>query len=200
VVNGNDIDESSSDCEALPHNEGAKFECLTGVFMERITAFNLETHGLAGKEALNWPARVPELEALCRQQKETRSIACWREIVHAVLVKFNNNLQKTVDFCETAPGQWETYNCIQHSLGIVAGAYDFEIEKMGSVCDVQVKVPNFKSSCYPHLVSATLSTRPSEISDAKLFCSQLETRYAHSCLQAVENFDRGGSATIRATD
>lgn len=195
VINGNNIDESASECEALPHEASARFECLTGVFMERITALNLEIHGLASKEALNWPARVPELEILCREQSGKRSVACWREIVHAVLVKFNNDLQRTVDFCETAPGNEETRNCIQHSLGIITGSYDFEIERMKTVCDVKVKEPNFKSGCYPHLVNATLSTRPSERSDARRFCSELELRYAHSCLQAVESFGRGSSAS-----
>jgi hypothetical protein len=195
VVNGNNIDESASDCEALPHSQSSRFECLTGVFMERITALNLELHGLAGKEALNWPARVPELEALCQAQTGTRSIACWREIVHAVLVKFGNDFQRTVDFCETAPGEEETRNCIDHALGINTGAYDFEIERMKTVCDVKVKAENFKSRCYPHLVSATLSTRPSEAADARRFCSELDLRYVHSCLTAIDNFERGKSAT-----
>lgn len=199
VVNGNDIDQSASDCDSLPHNQYARSQCLTGVFMERITAFNLKEHGLAGPEALNWPARVPELEALCRKQNGTRSVACWREIVHAVLVKFGNNFQRTVDFCETAPGAEETKNCIEHALGINTGAYNYEIERMRGVCDVKVKAENFKSDCYAHLVYATLSTRPSEAEDAKHFCSELEPDYRQNCLKAVTNFERA-KATVRASD
>jgi len=200
VINENDIDFSALTCEALPHDENAKFECLTGVFMERITAINLEIHGLAGKEALNWPARVPELEKLCREQSGTRSVACWKEIVHAVIVKYHNNTQRVVDFCETGPGEKETRECIDHSIGIIAASYNFDLSKASIICDAKAKALDFKSRCYPHLVSSVLSTVPQEMPAAERFCSSLEERYLPSCQNMVANFKHRTSDTIKVSD
>lgn len=190
VMNENNIPESLKDCQSLPHDKLGKFECLTGVFMERITAFNLETHGLAGKEALNWPARVPELEKLCREQGGVYSVACWKEIVHAVLVKVRNNPQALVDFCETAPGKEETRECIDHALGIMAAGYNFQLDRMSPICDTAVKAADFKNRCYATLVSSTLSTIPTEIPAAKRFCGSIDESYQKSCFAAINNTTR----------
>ncbi len=192
VLNDNDIPESLKDCERLPHDERGVFECLTGVFMERITAVNLELHGLAGKEALNWPARVPELEKLCGEQEGVNAVACWKEIVHAVLIKVRNDPQELVNFCERAPGEEEwgersTRECIDHALGIMAAGYNFELSRMHPICNVRVKAEDYKNRCYAHLVSSTLSTVPQELPSAKKFCSALEERYQKNCFDMIEN-------------
>ena len=187
VLNDNDIPKSLKICQSLPHNNSSKFECLTGVFMERITALNLEVHGLATKEALNWAARIPELETLCRAQSGTASVACWKEIVHAALIKFNNDPQKIVDFCETAPGNEETRQCINHSLGIMAAGYHFQLNKMSGVCEARAKALDFKNRCYAHLVAATLSTIPQEKSSATKFCGTIDTQYQPSCFAMIDN-------------
>ena len=187
VLNENDIEESLKNCQTLPHDDRSKFECLTGVFMERITALNLEVHGLATKEALNWPARVPELETLCRAQSGIESVACWKEIVHAVLIKVRNSPQQLVDFCERAPREEETRQCIDHALGIMAAGYNFELDKMRPICEAIVQAPDFKNRCYAHLVAATLSTIPQEKPSATKFCASLETVYQESCFVMIDN-------------
>ncbi|MSR87668.1 MAG: hypothetical protein EXS69_00650 [Candidatus Zambryskibacteria bacterium] len=187
IINENDIPESLKDCEKLPHNDFGKFECLTGVFMERITAFNLVEHGLATRESLNWVPRVPELEALCREQMGVHSIACWKEIVHVALIKFNNNPQKIVDFCETAPDEEGARECINHSLGIMAGSYSFELGKMKPICEARAAAPDFKSRCYVQLVGATLSTIPQEKSEAVKFCKSIDSVYQEACFKRIDN-------------
>jgi hypothetical protein len=185
VVNENDIDASLKDCALLPHNDVGKFECLSGVFMERITAFNLETHGLATKEALNWPARLPELEALCRSYTSTSSEACWKEIAHVAVVKFQGNPQAVVDFCQTAPTKEADKRCIDHSLGILTSDYQFDLSKMKGICDVRAEASDFKGRCYNQLVGSTLATLPREIEAAEKFCTSLEPQYQESCLGIV---------------
>ncbi len=190
VLNKDDIPSSLAQCKALPHEEMSVFECLTGVFMERITALNLEIHGLAGKEALNWSARVPELEKLCRKQSGVDSVACWKEIIHAVIVKFNNDPQRVFSFCETAPGEKETRECIDHSIGIIAGGNNFDFGKNRAICDTRVKAFDFKERCYTGLVASTLSTIPTEIPAARAFCASLEERYHASCSNMINNTQR----------
>lgn len=187
VMYYNDIPKSVAGCNRLPHDARAKFECLTGVFMERITGINLETHGLATKEALNWAQRVPELEKLCRAQTGTESVACWKEIVHAVLIKVNNDSQSLVNFCETAPGTTETSECINHALGILASVDNFVLKRMNHICEVEVKDPTFKNRCYAGLVGATISTIPAQIPDAVSFCSSISLEYQRDCFTMLGN-------------
>jgi hypothetical protein len=197
ILSENDIEESLKDCERLPHNELGKFECFTGVFMERITAFNLVEHGLATEESLNWPARVPELETLCRKQKGVHSVACWKEIAHTIAVKFNNNSQQVINFCESAPGEKEARECIDHALGIMAGAFNFELARMTPICEARAKSPDFQNRCYAQLVAATLSTIPTEIAAAVKFCGNLESSYQTSCFTTIGNSTRRAKAEIQ---
>ncbi|MEX0919200.1 MAG: hypothetical protein WDZ64_00420 [Parcubacteria group bacterium] len=183
----NDIEESLAICHSLPHQPIAIFECLTGVFMERITALNLEVHGLAGPEALNWAARVPELEALCRAQSGTNSIACWKEIVHAVVVRERNNAQAVVNFCEKAPAEVETRQCIDHALGILTAGYDFDLSKMSPICEARAQASDFPNRCTAHLVSAVLSTTPQETESAVRYCNQTEPQYQKDCFSMIGN-------------
>lgn len=189
VETEDDIKEALDICDLLPHNTITKFECITGVFMERITAVNLEIHGLAGKETLDWPARMPELETLCKEQipGTPPSIACWKEITHAALAKFNNDPQKIVVFCESAPGETETRQCIDHSLGIMAGSLNFELRKMGPICNAEVEADDYKNRCYAHLISSTMSTVPEEIASAVQFCASAEEEFQSSCFSMIGN-------------
>lgn len=189
VVNENNIDESASDCEALPHNAYSKFECLTGVFMERSTATNLVIHGLAGEEAFRWIERLPELEKLCREQTGTRSVACWKEIAHVALVNLRHDPQKIVDFCQSSPGEKEARECIDHSIGIMAAGRNFSFSKMMPICEANALASDFKKRCYPILVGATLASLPSEIPAAKKFCSSLETIYHESCFKIIQHHE-----------
>jgi hypothetical protein len=135
---------------------------------------------------------IPELEELCREQPAgtPSSIACWKEIAHAVLAKVRNNPQDIVDFCETAPGEEETQECIDHSLGIMAAGYNFDLERMHPICEAQVEAPDFKDRCYAHLVSSTLSTIPQEVPAARRFCSSIEKEYQQSCFGMIDNIVR----------
>lgn len=191
VVNENDVNESASDCEALPHDARAKFECLTGVFMERSTAINLVAHGLADREALNWLTMLPQTEALCRVQSGTRAVACWKETVHVGVVALKNDPQKVIELCERAPSELATKECIDHSLGVIAGTQNFDLFKLQGVCEAQVKAPDFKDRCYPTLVASVLSTIPTEINTAKNFCASIANLYQKSCFRMIENFERG---------
>lgn len=200
IVNENNIDESAEDCETLPHDEMARFECLTGVFMERSTAINLVAHGLAKKEALNWSVMLPETEALCREQSGTRAIACWKETVHVALVALRYDPQKIIDFCESSNDKTTARECIDHSLGVQAAQYDFDLSRASIICDARAKAPDFKARCYPHLVSSVLSTIPQELPGAKKFCSSLEREYQDSCFFIIKNFENRKPGTIKTLD
>ncbi|MEK7148224.1 MAG: hypothetical protein AAB758_02905, partial [Patescibacteria group bacterium] len=188
VLNENNIPEALKDCERLPHNSFGKFECFTGVFMERSTASNLVIHGLATEEALNWsPEKLPELESLCRDQTGVYAVACWKETAHVAAVALHNDMQKVLEFCEKAQSEEAARQCIDHSFGIIGASYHFELSRMSPICEARAKAQDFKNRCYANLVSATLSTIPREVPATVKFCGNISETYRKACFTTIGN-------------
>lgn len=187
VMQNNDIPASTPLCKALPHDERGIFECLTGIFMERITAINLVEHGLADQSSLNWPERLPELKVLCLAQSGIDSVACWKEITHVALVAFSYDPQKMIDFCNLAPASLAREECADHAVGIMAGNKNFDLTRLGDTCAVKTPDGTFQDRCYAQLVSATLSTLPHASGQAVAFCYNLAERFFKECYTMIGN-------------
>lgn len=189
VMKEDDLNGSLANCESLPHGAMGIFECLTGVFMERITAINLEAHGLASPSALNWPERVPELKALCQKQSGERAVACWKELVHVLAAKYGPDMNKVGAECAAAPAERARQQCLEHAVGVIGGMLSFDFAKTREICLANVNFPGFKERCYPQLISSTLSTLPREANEAKAFCGSIEERFRAGCLESVRLMD-----------
>jgi|GEM_PF-1649654 len=160
--------------------------CLSGVFMEQITALNLINHGYAPQTWLNWAARVDDLEKLCRAQDGERAVGCWEEIVHAVIVKFNNDPIKTFAFCNKSPLLEAARACRYHGIGILATSMNFDTQNMLHICSVpQSDEPDFEGNCYIRLVSSILSTSYDKTSQVIGLCAALAQQFQHGCFLQI---------------
>jgi len=172
-----DIDKALELCSSIQENAQQYYYCITGVFMEHITAFNLIAHGYAPESFLNWPARLPELEALCSSSEGLFGEACWEELAHVIAVKFNNDAASVFAFCREAPTVEAAKKCVYHSIGIMAGAEYFKIYTLRDIC--QISLPDeydFPARCYRGLVSSILSSIPQELPQVVDFCGTVEGR------------------------
>ncbi len=161
--------------------------CLTGVFMEWITALNLIEHGFAPRSFLNWPARVEELKQLCFSRSGIEAEACWEEIAHVLVAKFPDNAEKVFSSCEEAPADNAARRCINHSIGIIGGSRQFALEELKDMCKLgPARYQNFSESCYRQLVISALATIPRKIDEVKKFCFSLAPEFINSCLEEVE--------------
>jgi hypothetical protein len=152
--------------------------------MEDITALNLQTHGLTSDQR-SWAERVDDLEALCRSQADLgEATACWQEIVHAALVKFNNDPKTIFDFCTRAQFAKATQECRYHSIGIIAAAKQFDLPPLKYMCGL-VKETGFEKSCYEALVSSTLSTVLSFTPRVIEFCQSLAEEFKEGCFRQM---------------
>lgn len=163
--------------------------CQTGVFMEHITAQNLIAHGYADNSFLNWPARVPEIEKLCRAHKGEEAVACFEEISHAIIQKFPNDPGKVFDFCNSAPLTEASYWCKRHSIGIMAGTKNFEISQLAYMCELPQPVSDssFKRDCYQGLAGSAISTTPQKADYVITFCDAIPQEYRAGCFSHVGN-------------
>lgn len=189
-----DVDKALELCEVFKDDRQNEF-CLTGVFMEYQTAINLIIHGFAPESWKNWPARVPELEKMCRSYDSKKAIACWKEIVHAALIKFKNDPGKIFGFCDLAPIADAAIECRRHSIGIMATAKKFDLGSMKPICKIKQSVnPDFEADCYVQLVASAMSTLPDFGEQAYRFCNGLDDKFAGKCSNYVEgadNYKRG---------
>lgn len=178
-------------CQIFTDKTQRKF-CQTGVFMEHITAVNLIAHGYADNSFLNWPARVPEIEKLCRAHQGEEAVACWEEISHAVVQKFPNDPGKVFDFCNSTPITEASYWCKRHSIGIIAGTKNFDISPLAHMCELPQPAndPNFKRDCYQGLAGSAISTTPRNTDYVMAFCDAIPKEYRGSC------FGRVGSSLL----
>ena len=184
-----DVEEALPLCNVFEDKKQKEF-CLTGVFMEYQTALNLIEHGYAPRLWLNWPARVPELEKMCRAQTGENAIACWKEIVHAALVKFHDDPKKIFDFCNSAQVAEGATECKYHAIGIMVVGKRFDFDNLKTMCSIPQKEANFKGECYVRLASSTLSTLPDEKDKVAAFCRGLDEKYQSGCLYQVFGVNR----------
>ncbi len=172
-------------CEVFKEVAQNRF-CISGVFMEYQTALNLVSHDLAPASWLNWPARMEELETLCRAQVGKFAEGCWEEIVHVALVKFDHDPKKVFDLCSSAQVPNGAKRCKMHSLGIIGASRNFELARLKSVCAIPQKDdPNFERDCYPAMVSSTLSTIPTKVAESVAFCNSLEDKFKTACFSML---------------
>ena len=129
VETAGNINEALDLCSLL-RPERQWFECMTGVFMENITALNLIAHGYRNKTQQSSAEKLSELEKLCRLYRDLAADACWRETPHVAVVKFLYTPEKIFDFCNTAPAQTSAKECIMHSIGILIDARKYNPQAM----------------------------------------------------------------------
>jgi len=186
-IKGN-INKALELCSVLQDNPRQHNFCITGVFMEHITAFNLIEHGYAPERFLNWSARIDDLEQLCRSYKGEFAEACWEEIAHVAAVKFKNDAEKVFTFCNGAPEKEARQRCVYHSIGIMAGSQNFKIDLLKYMCGTPLPEHyDFPNRCYVGLVSSILSSIPKELSNVINFCASLEMEFKKTCFERVGN-------------
>lgn len=191
------VDEALRRCQIFTENRQKDF-CYTGVFMEYQTALNLIVHGIAPKEWLNWPKRVGELEKMCRSYDGLKAEACWEEIVHAALVKFDNKAERIFAFCSTAPLTNAVKRCRKHSIGIMAAGVNFNLASIKDICQLPQKDDSdFETECYRQLAASAISSLPQDRQRVEKFCLGLLKKFQDSCLFVLTLTDANGKIPVQ---
>lgn len=181
-----DIRKGLDLCKVFDSDKVQQFHCQTGIFMEYQTALNLVAHGLASQDWLNWPSRVDDLEKTCRSYQGTDAVACWKEITHAALAKFNYDPKTIFDFCSSAQVVDGAKECRRHAIGIVSANTRFDLSGLKYMCDLPQKLdPTFKADCYVQMAASDISTLPNDTEKVRVFCESLEQQFQPSCLAQV---------------
>lgn len=187
------IDKALNFCDVFESNV-QKGHCYTGVFMEYQTALNLIEHGLVDKSWLDWPKRLDGMKKMCEKYQGLKGESCWEEIAHMAVSSFSSDAKKVFDFCGSSHILDGAKKCRRHSIGIIGGTKNFNLNELKDICSLPQKDdPSFTAECYPHLISSALSTIPEDVPQAVAFCGSLENKDKYACFSMIGNVGNNGS-------
>jgi len=182
---GNDLERAKALCGALPHDAGHRYECLSGVFMERFFGLNLERAGF--RDASKRYSTLASRERLCSEQTHLSLEACWKNIAHLLVQVFPNQEQEMFAYCERANDFRATRRCRSHVLGEMSSRAGFNPFQVSHLCDYSGSDgDDWKDRCYSSLVSNAISALPSTSAEMVIsFCESLDTDRTSACFQTI---------------
>ena len=195
----NNISDAINLCYGIK-DDGQRYHCLTGMFMERIAATNLVSHGLAPEDwtySTMWK-RINESEALCRSYEGQESVACWREMAHPIAQYYKSDPEKTFDHCNTAPGNSAAWACKTHALHDLASPKRFNLTILEPMCRLERDSgPKFESHCYSALVNIKINSLGAKGSqDVINFCASLPDEFKQTCFKSIIRSLKGIKTSI----
>src|SRR3989344_243137 len=113
----------------------ARYECLSGLFMENLTRLNLKAHGLA--EKIPWDqVHTEEVKKLCNQYRGLPQQACWKEISYMFATLYKTNPKKVFEACYQAPDKTMADACYIYGAGNMVVFSFFKPAYLTEVCSV----------------------------------------------------------------
>jgi hypothetical protein len=185
VEEKNDLIGALDLCEVSATKQ-RQHHCMAGAFMERMIPRNLIAHGFLSPDKINnWWGSIEKYEEMCRSFTGERQLACWTEISHAAVNKFNGNPQMIFDFCNTGPTQEAANYCRRHIIIDFVGISKYDLIGLKRICKLgPVYDPQFEEDCYIEIVKAAQSGfQPKDkLND---FCSSLEETFKKVCYRHI---------------
>jgi hypothetical protein len=181
----NNLESALDQCGAFITQQD-RHHCMAGAFMERMIPRNLVAHDLVDSEDINnWWDRIDEFGLLCRSYIGEQATACWTEISHAAVKRFNGNPKMIFDFCNMGPTNEAANSCRRHIIIEFVGISKFDLVGLKPICKLGPTYdPQFEEDCYVEIVKAAQSgfQTKDKLND---FCSSLESRFKKACYQSV---------------
>lgn len=185
VLTKNNLEKATKLCESLDTNQ--KSTCFDGMMMERFIGENLRDHKIIPQSTSNWSTKIPEDKTFCMQFTGDILLACWQEIAHPAYYYFNRNIRKIFKFCGEAPIPDATLKCMRHSLTLIAGGLNYNLDALKDTCTTGKNINlSFEKDCYRNLVAIRLNFTPLEkAGDVIPFCTNAPSVYQSMCFNTI---------------
>lgn len=188
-------------CTGLAPGRQTDF-CYTGVFMERVTAFNLINHGFVDESYLDWKRRLPQIRATCHEYDGAAAEACWSEMVHALVVAEDSRPAAVFAGCDRdAPSAEAARACKLHGIGVMLTSDRFgsSLARGAEMCQASGQSTDFAALCQEHIVNSFLATKPHALAEAVTYCDgRSPNAIRNACFGAIENFAAGNRSYTEA--
>lgn len=189
-----DIKKSVEICNQVEDSK-MKYECLSGIFMERMTRLNLEAHGISKR--ISWDEKnTAEMEKICREHTGIAGLTCWREIVHMFSVLNNNEPQGVYDACYSAPQEEYAKDCYLHGTSIMAVSYDFKQENLDKICSFYNEDAPAYNKCSSYLLGGMLMSSAKFSNQVIGYCNSSPDEHKASCFGVMGNVLNGAVKSL----
>ncbi|HKC14540.1 MAG TPA: hypothetical protein VKC89_01070 [Patescibacteria group bacterium] len=183
--NDGDIKKSVESC--LPYkNETAKYECLTGTFMENETRENLALHEIAPHIPWNDETTLIQ-ENICRQYSGEAARACWQEISHMYSTVYKNEPLDVFQACSRAPNKDFATACYLHAIGNMVVSSDFNDDNFNKACVMYLTTPSLYGQCTKQIVGALITSSSQNVSRAINACNDSSQEVKRDCFSHIVN-------------
>lgn len=181
------IQPAVKQCEKLV-NTNYRYECLSGSFMERLTAENLFAHGLI-KTRPNWNEKLAaSTEELCSEYTGLANKACWKELSYVYFAISNSDPLGLHEKCQRAPTKDTQDECYIYGAGNMVTGSNFKSSNLMTLChQFDLSNPLFKR-CIDQTIGALLTSSTENITKTLNMCSKTYEPFKPNCYSRIAYF------------
>lgn len=184
IQKSGEIEEAVSQCNTIAW-VNARYECLSGAFMETITQENLLAHGYI-KEKDNWDRnKAVATESLCGRYSGLPAKACWKEISFIYFAIHNSDPVGLYNECQAAPTQEMRNECFIYGAGNVVNTIRFNDDNLVNVCHQMLVDDPLFNSCMYQIIGSMLTTTTDNIDRALGLCGNAYENYKQKCYSLI---------------
>lgn len=161
------------------------YECLSGTFMERLTAENLLAHKLI-KTKPRWNVQMArDTEKVCAKFSGLAEKACWKELSYVYSSMHSHEPRALYKECQRAPAQDIRDECYIYGAGNMVSAGRFKPENLMSLCHDFVESGDMFKRCMQHTVGALLASTTDNLDRTLSICERTYQSYQTKCYSQI---------------
>ncbi len=179
-----DIQTAVTSCNKIS-NEGMRFECLSGAFMERVTGENLVAHGLLNRTP-SWDEPLAKsTEELCDKYSGMQARTCWKVISYVYFATSNHDPIGLHNKCQRAPTEQMQAECFIYGAGNMVVTTRFKPENLRTVCHQFPSGNQLFAPCMSQIIGSLLTSTTDNLDKTQELCSKTYESYRKSCFQKM---------------
>lgn len=182
-----DLNISIDNCQKLTGSLPS-YECLSGAFMENLTAENLVAHGYL-KERIPWTEeRATEIEALCNTYEGQAAKACWKELSYIYTSIYKQDPKKLLDACNKAPEKTSRDECYVYGVGNIVNMPRVMNGNIINLCSGVKDDKSVFDYCMRQVVWTLVTSNTNNIDRAIKLCAAAPEKYKAECFYNIVDY------------
>jgi hypothetical protein len=180
----NNISETVKSCNNIVDHE-FQYDCLSGAFMERLTAENLIAHDLtASKPAWN-EAFARNTEKVCSGYSGPAERACWNELSYIYTSVSNYDPQRLYANCQRAPSKETRDECYIYGAGNLVNSGRFKPENLMKLCHQFAEKDPLFERCMLQTIGSLLTSTTDNLEKTLNICVRTYAGYKNQCYAQI---------------
>ena len=195
VQNDNNLKQTIDTCNRIEDRE-FHYQCLSGSFMERLTADNLIAHDIITSKPQWNRALAQETEKICSTYIGQAERACWNELSYVYISLSNYEPHGLYSECQRAPSQERREDCYIYGAGNLVNTGRIKPENLTKICHFFSENNPAFNYCMVQTLSSLLLSTTDNLDKTINICEYTYDSYRHACYsQIIETLTDNGAAT-----